>query len=525
MLTALAPELGLRLPEVLTDVVTSNFGRIRNLAVASRGPFRLCGKVGQLLAKVTCTTRLQQPSDALPWSGCVPAVGTVCTARCPSPTMGPGYKAVCTLIDNTATWQVTGGCPPVNGRIVLQADPALCVTPPALDDDWQIKLQGSNKTCIGVGGGGRQNRVQVVVYRCDGTANQRWVRDPVGALRPLHALGSCMDIPDSNFQAGTRVQLFDCNKSKAQLFSADFMPYIEAGVVQPKADTSLCIAAPELGLGKPASLQPCNSNNLHFIYSTDGSLRVEDTEYCLKVHGYRAENNAAVGVWECTGQNPQRWWKDPDGALHPLHAFAYCLDVPFSNFRRGTALQIFGCNQTPAQQFVADIMPQWPAPAYLGCFRDKGSSSGRSAMTSQRLAASPSTLLQHSTNFSLLLLPLLQLIPLYQLVLPGGPIHRGCVTDEKAFIKGLPAEVSLNNVDGLLIGYNTAKAFALMNGAKYFALARTDTGGYGYIFDAEPTTAPMLNVTVNGSSGCYSPCADDASTRLDVQSVRQCRWL
>lgn len=38
-------------------------------------------------------------------------------------------------------------------------------------------------------------------------------------------------------------------------------------------------------------------------------------------------------------------------------------------------------------------------------------------------------------------------------------------------------QVSLNNVDGLLIGYNTAKAFALMNGAKYFALARTDTGG------------------------------------------------
>lgn len=28
------------------------------------------------------------------------------------------------------------------------------------------------------------------------------------------------------------LQLFDCNKSKAQLFSADFMPYIEGEVGQ-----------------------------------------------------------------------------------------------------------------------------------------------------------------------------------------------------------------------------------------------------------------------------------------------------
>lgn len=43
----------------------------------------------------------------------------------------------------------------------------------------------------------------------------------------------------------------------------------------------------------------------------------------------------------------------------------------------------------------------------------------------------------------LLLLLLPQVVALYQLVQPGAPIPRGCVTDEKAFIRGLPAEVSL----------------------------------------------------------------------------------
>lgn len=39
-----------------------------------------------------------------------------------------------------------------------------------------------------------------------------------------------------------------------------------------------------------------------------------------------------------------------------------------------------------------------------------------------------------------LLLP--QVVALHQFVQPGGPIPRGCVTDERTFVKGLPAEVS-----------------------------------------------------------------------------------
>ncbi|WIA38174.1 hypothetical protein OEZ86_001526 [Tetradesmus obliquus] len=81
MLTELAPELPLGFSHMLTDVVTSNVGRMRNLSAASKGPYRLCGKfLRQLLGKV-------------------------------------------------------------KGAIVMQADPALCVTAPPEGSDVQVRLQ------------------------------------------------------------------------------------------------------------------------------------------------------------------------------------------------------------------------------------------------------------------------------------------------------------------------------------------------------------------------------------------------
>lgn len=36
----------------------------------------------------------------------------------------------------------------------------------------------------------------------------------------------------------------------------------------------------------------------------------------------------------------QRWWKDADGVMRPLHALDYCLGAPEDNASLGTALQV-----------------------------------------------------------------------------------------------------------------------------------------------------------------------------------------
>uniref|UniRef100_A0A383WMC0 Peptidase C1A papain C-terminal domain-containing protein n=1 Tax=Tetradesmus obliquus TaxID=3088 RepID=A0A383WMC0_TETOB len=96
-------------------------------------------------------------------------------------------------------------------------------------------------------------------------------------------------------------------------------------------------------------------------------------------------------------------------------------------------------------------------------------------------------------------------IGIHQLVPPGGPIPLGCVTDEAA----LPGRVAVELAAAAY--YSQAKAAAVLSNARYFAVARNDTSGHGYTFNSKPLVPPMLNFTINGSLGCYTPCSDDAA--------------
>jgi hypothetical protein len=44
---------------------------------------------------------------------------------------------------------------------------------------------------------------------CSQGANQRWFQDPLGRLRPYHAMGKALDITGANAAQGTPVQLWD----------------------------------------------------------------------------------------------------------------------------------------------------------------------------------------------------------------------------------------------------------------------------------------------------------------------------
>lgn len=47
----------------------------------------------------------------------------------------------------------------------------------------------------------------------------------------------------------------------------------------------------------------------------------------------------------------QRWFYDAKSGLHPYVAPSKCLDVPGSKDANQQGLQIWGCNETPAQQW------------------------------------------------------------------------------------------------------------------------------------------------------------------------------
>uniref|UniRef100_A0A383WKQ7 Peptidase C1A papain C-terminal domain-containing protein n=1 Tax=Tetradesmus obliquus TaxID=3088 RepID=A0A383WKQ7_TETOB len=533
-LTALAPEFGLTPGQVLADVVTSNLGG--NLPRASRGPFRLCSNyIRPLVRKVACLSPPQQPPDARPWSGCRPAVGSICIARC-TPGGLRGYRAVCSLTNGIATWRVTAGCSA--GPLVVLAEPPLCVTTTTLvlHRSGEVELAA----CRGL-----SDLAQEFKYK-------------EGRIQLVAASAWCLGTSGSTGD-GSEVKLRRCDQLKS-LLRADFVPYLEerAGVVALKSNTSLCIAAPVVnpGRGDQVELQPCSSKNASFVYKPDGTLQWEETNKCLDVFSFLREDGAQVVEWTCNESSLVATTFLRDGALRPLFALDHCLGVPEGNVKPGTPVQLWKCNQSKAQLFAADWMPSVPAAAYLGCFRSKASASVLPDLLSEDLPGSNTT--DQCRKFAAGSLvekfwkpaqdavhPLFgvsgrkcfggrnltqatalgpapesdcaankaDVVALYQMVQPGGPIPRGCVTDEKAFLKGLPVEESVGKAirDATPASYAIAKAFAKMKGAKYFAVSGAAKEDWGYTFGAEPTTAPLLNVTVSGSLGCFTPCADDAS--------------
>ncbi|WIA18237.1 hypothetical protein OEZ85_009706 [Tetradesmus obliquus] len=585
---ALASPVAVALPQVLADLVTGNVGRVRSLSAATRAPFRLCGdSLAQVLKTVTCAERPKQLPDALPWRGCKPTLRSVCEARCTPGAKGRGYRAVCSLNDGSVTWVVTGSCSgsavSVSGSIVDQAKPELCVTAQSEGGDAdqmrlqtcggsqssrqlfeykegriQLKAAGTN-LCLAVGAASSDNGAKVQTWWCDSAANHRWLKGADGTLRPLHALQMCVDVDGGRHSAGTQLQLWKCKASTAKLFWADFVPYLEgrAGVVSLKSNKNMCLAAPVVGYIKQVELQPCSSSNTRLVYEPDGSIRWEDTQYCLDVFGYGDRDGAGIVSFPCNGFTNQRWWKDADGALRPWHALDYCLDVTLGNISPGTRLQLFKCNRSQAQLFAVDWMLTAPAYVYLGCFRSEASAPVLPDLLSEDLTSSNTTeqcwKLAAGSLASKVQLPEDQrvhplfgvsggkcfggrslaqatamgpapesacaagnpdVVALYQLVQPGGPIPRGCVTDKKTFLKGRPVEESIAaalRADATMhnASYNIARAFALMKEAKYFAVSGAAKDDWGYTFGAEPTTVVRLNVTIGGSLGCYTPCPDD----------------
>jgi hypothetical protein len=75
-----------------------------------------------------------------------------------------------------------------------------------------LRVQGK---CLDIAGGGTANGTKVQLYDCNSTGAQVWIPQSNGAyLNP--ASNRCLDIPNSSTAAGTQVQIWDCNGTGAQ---------------------------------------------------------------------------------------------------------------------------------------------------------------------------------------------------------------------------------------------------------------------------------------------------------------------
>jgi hypothetical protein len=91
-----------------------------------------------------------------------------------------------------------------------------------------IAFAGTNK-CLDVAGGSNVGRpaadgTKVQVWDCNGSPAQIWSRDQSGGLRPRGAPNSCLDVPAGNFVQGALIQIWTCNQTPAQRMNTPFVP-------------------------------------------------------------------------------------------------------------------------------------------------------------------------------------------------------------------------------------------------------------------------------------------------------------
>ncbi|MGJ6969837.1 glycosyl hydrolase [Streptosporangium sp. G11] len=85
---------------------------------------------------------------------------------------------------------------------------------------------------------------------------------------------------------------------------------------------------------------------------------------CVDVSGANSANGTAVQVWDCNGSGAQQWTVGSDGTIRAL---GKCLDVTGQGTANGTPLQIWDCNGGAAQQWQSTGSSQLRNPQSGRC--------------------------------------------------------------------------------------------------------------------------------------------------------------
>ncbi|MGY0236318.1 alpha-N-acetylglucosaminidase [Longispora urticae] len=119
-------------------------------------------------------------------------------------------------------------------------------------------VTGTSGKCVDVTGGSSANGTALQLYTCNGTAAQTWSATGDGTLR---ALGKCMDARNGATAPGTVVQLHDCNGTPAQ----------------------------------------------GWTWQPDRTLRNTKSGLCLDAEGAGTANGTRLLLWTCHAGPNQRW--------------------------------------------------------------------------------------------------------------------------------------------------------------------------------------------------------------------------
>ncbi|MEV5715542.1 ricin-type beta-trefoil lectin domain protein [Amycolatopsis mediterranei] len=93
---------------------------------------------------------------------------------------------------------------------------------------------------------------------------------------------------------------------------------------------------------------------------------------CVDVAGANNANGSAVQLYDCNGTNAQQWTVGSDGSLQAL---GKCLDVTSAGTANGTTVQLWDCNGSSAQKWTANSAKNLVGTGSGKCLDATGNSS------------------------------------------------------------------------------------------------------------------------------------------------------
>ncbi|MEU3166563.1 ricin-type beta-trefoil lectin domain protein [Streptosporangium sp. NPDC006930] len=103
--------------------------------------------------------------------------------------------------------------------------------------------------------------------------------------------------------------------------------------------------------GAAVQIWDCNGqNNQRWALTGASELRVYGNK-CLDVSNQSNANGAQLQIWDCNGQNNQKWRFNSDGSITAIGANK-CLDVSNNSTANGARLQIWDCNGQGNQRWT-----------------------------------------------------------------------------------------------------------------------------------------------------------------------------
>ena len=144
-----------------------------------------------------------------------------------------------------------------------------------------------------------------------------------GHIHTFNAMSMCLDVPGSQFYGTNGLTTWDLNPSGAQVQLWTCMPDYE-----------------EYDYDKNQIWQQQDNGNGSWSYFVSNLYG----NFCLDSLAGHHYNGSPVEVYQCNGDNAQRWTIGPGGQLQSVDSPGYCLDDTNWNPNDGAQMQLWQCS-------------------------------------------------------------------------------------------------------------------------------------------------------------------------------------